>query len=581
MKKKLLSFILAICLMMPCALVLTACGGSKDPEHTHEYETTWSTSSTHHWYACKGDDCSEKKDNATHSFANYVCSVCGYQDTSVPPVLQTATESFTGAKATFAKTTYKDALGNVTTMEKLLDAQIDVLAQDLLYRLTYVYGYNNDNHNKTTEAKQLKTLDSNGAESDTYAYNGKNAVVDRTKLLQSTSVTHDSTHTLTNLDLSCLDCYQITMEDTSSIEDSDSLLYEKRAISFAGAIEGRYAKLDIDELDASPDENYAWNWYDSATLTNTTYLNYSKAYKNNLKMAIAEMLSNKTTLTGQYDKSNYDEMLTSIKSLGYFSSNKETLIKFIKEEIVGGEITVNAETYSLVSFDDKIYDYWNMGEGYIVKNNFKNKAPYDDSDPDEGTESTFTSEQIAYSPRLYKGYSIVVPAIVEQALANTFEGTTTSLYPKMTRTAVKTTDSATGFSEELPYNSLTIKPKAGTKATKLVVSFQGVADSIGKTISVNYAVQIGTNVASATKQVELSATATEVEFDLNSLMNSASFSAYNGNDVVCEDGIVYAVNEFDGDQLADTDGTSYIKLNFSGLDGESMKIELKGLYDKV
>ena len=76
MKKKLLSFILAICLIMPCALFLSACGNNPpdDPPHTHNWSTTWSRNSSEHWLTCDG--CDEKKDKANHD--GDICSVCGY-----------------------------------------------------------------------------------------------------------------------------------------------------------------------------------------------------------------------------------------------------------------------------------------------------------------------------------------------------------------------------------------------------------------------------------------------------------------------------------------------------------------------
>lgn len=76
-KKKLLSFILAICLLIPCSLVLTACGNNPpDNPHTHNWAITWSTSSTEHWYKCDG--CDDTKDKGSHSLEDGVCSVCGY-----------------------------------------------------------------------------------------------------------------------------------------------------------------------------------------------------------------------------------------------------------------------------------------------------------------------------------------------------------------------------------------------------------------------------------------------------------------------------------------------------------------------
>ena len=81
--KKLLTFMLAL-LVLPCALILTACGG--DPPHTHNWSSMFSSNDSTHWLTCDG--CSEKKDEGTHTYIDDVCSVCGWikshQHTFVP-----------------------------------------------------------------------------------------------------------------------------------------------------------------------------------------------------------------------------------------------------------------------------------------------------------------------------------------------------------------------------------------------------------------------------------------------------------------------------------------------------------------
>lgn len=74
MKRK-LSFVLAICLIIPCAFALTACG-SNPPSHTHNWDTIYTYNATHHWLTCDG--CDEKKDKSIHTFVSKTCSVCGY-----------------------------------------------------------------------------------------------------------------------------------------------------------------------------------------------------------------------------------------------------------------------------------------------------------------------------------------------------------------------------------------------------------------------------------------------------------------------------------------------------------------------
>ena len=88
MKKKLLSFLLAICLIMPCALFLSACGNNPpdDTPHTHNWSSMFSSNGSTHWLTCDG--CSEKKDEGAHTYIDDVCSVCGWmnnhQHTFVP-----------------------------------------------------------------------------------------------------------------------------------------------------------------------------------------------------------------------------------------------------------------------------------------------------------------------------------------------------------------------------------------------------------------------------------------------------------------------------------------------------------------
>lgn len=52
--------------------------------HVHQFETTWSSDDYSHWHACNG--CSEKKDQADHSYEDGCdadCSLCGHTRTAV------------------------------------------------------------------------------------------------------------------------------------------------------------------------------------------------------------------------------------------------------------------------------------------------------------------------------------------------------------------------------------------------------------------------------------------------------------------------------------------------------------------
>lgn len=458
------------------------------------------------------------------------------------PVLQSAANSFTGAKATYAKSRYLDANGVETTFENLLDTQIDVLAQDLLYRLTYIYGSQNETNDNRT-GNSIKTFE--------YSYGGAAAKSKVENMISNVSESFDS---VTEINLNNVADTRKEFQKSLTIVDGDNYLNSITELKIVGAIEGynsEIVEVRAPRFTFDKNESYAWEM----SCESSTYENMLAAYKNEIKLGIAKILGASQTAT-EYSVN----LLSGINKLGYFENHKQAIVNYVLNNVIGA---------TQVAADNSYYNMWvNDYNGLI--NDETLTAVY----------STATIDEKA--PLLYKGYSIVVPAIVEQALANTFDGTTTSLYPKMTRTAVKTTNTATGFSEELPYETLTIKPKTGAKATKLVVSFQGVGTSIGKTITVKYTVQIGSNSASSQKQVTLASTATEVEFDLHSLMNSAAFSAYNGRDYAVTDGVAFQTEgEFTNGELTNTDGTSYIKLNISGLNGKSMKVTLNGLYDKV
>ena len=76
------------------------CGLTLTPKlnHTHKYETKWSSNDAGHWYACSG--CQEEKDYAKHVFDNACdpdCNVCGYR---------------TGAEHDFGNTMESDESGH-------------------------------------------------------------------------------------------------------------------------------------------------------------------------------------------------------------------------------------------------------------------------------------------------------------------------------------------------------------------------------------------------------------------------------------------------------------------------------------
>lgn len=80
MKKKILSLILSLCLIIPCGL-LTAC------EHKHTYSEEWTTNATHHWKAATCEHEEEKSDYGEHVYTDAndtTCNTCSYEREVVP-----------------------------------------------------------------------------------------------------------------------------------------------------------------------------------------------------------------------------------------------------------------------------------------------------------------------------------------------------------------------------------------------------------------------------------------------------------------------------------------------------------------
>lgn len=84
MKKKFLTMLSLILMIVPCVFLLTACVGST--QHTHESGYTWISNTTHHWKECVEEDCGIKFSYSQHNWDQTTnkCTVCEriYQNNS-------------------------------------------------------------------------------------------------------------------------------------------------------------------------------------------------------------------------------------------------------------------------------------------------------------------------------------------------------------------------------------------------------------------------------------------------------------------------------------------------------------------
>ena len=519
-------------------------GGNNPPSIEHSQHTygDWQYNNTEHWKKCTHAGCDAEEGRASHQYGNgYICDICGYVNESLKPgEPQSMSTYFSGMKTTSTRTNIVDADKSSKTFDEVLDRQLDVLAQDILYRLTYVYGYNETTHNRTENAKNTLL---NGASA--FSYNGNNAVVDSNKLLSSSQ----SVNELTSVNISAINDFQKSV----IVNDGVNYLDSSAVMNLTGAMEGRnlqikkigsYSLLDADtKLDP-------WVWTNG--LTSTTYSSFAtKSNINKMKMAIAQVLAN-TTVDGNYTVTAYNNALAKIDALGFSNFDSTKLVKFIKSSVIGD---------TLVNKDDEYANIITTNYNGIVNDNSLSKM---------NSDMIFNSNISTDSPRLYKGYSMVVPAIVKQALNNTFEGTTQTIYPSMSRYA--TDYSSNVFTTSTSnFDSIVLSPRANTPATKLVVKIEGTGNNVELTIgcSVN-----GTSASSNQKKVRLSASGETVEFDLHSYSTIGSYSGSTEKDTSVD---LFANNQ---SVINSTDGSNYIKLVFTNPSNAMFRVTFTGYYNK-
>ncbi len=539
-KKKFLSAMLACLMLAPCAAGFASCdnggNGGGNGENTEPTYGDWQFNDTEHWRERTVYD-EEQRGEHTYGADGYTCTVCGYENEAKKPAQkQNAADYFGGMKVSYAREKIVDADGTAKSFNEILDRQIDLLAQDILYRLTYVYGYNQTTHNRTQNAKfTLKNGENN------FTYQGNNAVVNSNTLL---AAKQDSVTELTSVNIADINDFQKSI----IVIQKKNYMLQYNALNLSGAIEGRYLRLEEDvsaaTLVSTADENMKWGWYFNG---NSTYSEF--ATKNNIdkmKMAIAQVAANKAA-DGNYSEAAYNTALAEIGALGFDGFDSAKLVKFIKSNVIGD---------SLVNKDDEYAS--------TIKTEY-NGIIDDNSLVEIDGKTTFTSNIATDSPRLYKGYSMVLPAIVSQAIGNTFENTTQKIYPAMNRYAVQSFENLNGAETARNYNSIVLMPKTEISATKLAIKIKGASN-----------VSVKCEINGEAVQVTASSDGELLLIDLHAF--TKKIGAYNGG----------KENDFTLDLFGNSgagaaginNGAHYIKLIFENPNGGKFSVEIDGYYNK-
>lgn len=538
-KKKFLSAMLACLMLSPCAAGFASCdnggNGGGNGENTEPTYGDWQFNDTEHWRERTVYD-EEERGEHIYGADGYTCTVCGYENEAKKPAQkQNAADYFGGMKVSYAREKIVDADGTAKSFNEISDRQFDLLAQDILYRLTYVYGYNQTAHNRTQNAKY--TL-KNG-END-FSYQGNNAAVDSNKLLAASQTATE----LTSVNIADINDFQKSVQAVNS----NNYLLDAATINFVGAIEGRYMVVrksgSSKMLNSAKTDNCAWSWYQDGASTYSEFA--TKNNINKMKMAIAQVAANKAA-DGNYSEAAYNTVLAEIGALGFDGFDSAKLVKFIKSNVIGD---------SLVNKDDEYAS--------TIKTEY-NGIIDDNSLVEIDGKTTFTSNIATDSPRLYKGYSMVLPAIVSQAIGNTFENTTQKIYPAMNRYAVQSFENLNGAETARNYNSIVLMSKTEISATKLAIKIKGASNVSVKCEINGEAVQV-----SAVNDGEL------LLIDLHAF--TGKIGAYNGGKE--NDTSLDLFGNSGAGAAGINNGGNYIKLIFENPNGGKFSVEIDGYYNK-
>ncbi len=556
-KKKLLSFVLAALMLVPCMAALTACEGGP-AGHTHTWEEKYSYDSWSHWKKCT--QCSETTQKEDHTYDVDTCKVCGYVDTSKSPAKKKEmSKYFSGVKATYEKESFIDSDGQPREFKDLVDRQIDVLAQDILTRLYYVYGDHRTKTGSYVWGYPFPLFDLNGNESDKiYRYHesptstGTTANADSLNMLAKLdadfygAALYEGTAALTEVKIDDLSDYQKSL----LIKDSNKNIFANTSFfNQIGAATGQNMKVDKDGLDKSLVADTSKQWIIS-DLSVDNDKGANETAKNALKLAIAQ------ELTDEPDNPEYDLLIKLIEKkigkLGYDSTFAEKLVNIINEKVIGS---------GLVDKDNEYYD--------IIKNQHEGKINAD-------TVKAMNDESAGYSetnsPRLYKGYKVIVKQIVKSALENKFYNSEVSLYPAFSKKAVDYTTDAAGFAEARRYETMTLIPKANTDYTKLAVKIKGV--DVGGDAALSFDVQINDS-QEYHKRISLTNEEQVLEIDLSEYGSRTPFEAYLGNKTADTNN-----NIFVNSVVEDFDEKNFIKITFDNRSNAKFIVTFDGYYDK-
>ena len=548
---------------------------STSEQHVHTYDEDYAYNDIYHFKECK--ECHEIAFKEMHEFDQGMCTICHYIDENLlPKDLVPMKKYFNNAKYSYDRNDYVyDESDNQVEFNSLLDRQINIFTQDIMYRLSYVYGSDGTTHNRVKDSVfELKKDETNP-----YTYDSKVASVKGNAILTSLEM-NDGNEDLSSALINDVKYFQNSI---SLVDTEKNCLLSSKALDLSGAIEGRNMRVikNGDSYLLDYNINTSAQWVFGSWLKDSTYHSFANMRNfNSFKMAMAQIMANEKVVNGAYEKNEYNKLLDKIDNTQIDIKYKDALINFIKNYVIGIDLILCDDNYGAIL--NNTYD------GLISKGNL-----------DKINKTTlFNSFNVSVdSLRLYKGYSIVLPSLVTQALSNSFDILNTNpLYPYLSRNNVEVKGIEEQKIEYANFKSVVLIPSLKLEETPLneivliVQTTNKYLDRLDLTeenpfqeITVNATYVINDNILGTdSKKVKLSYDETNqvLIFDVNSFTNGAAFTKYQGSKKDNSNNKLFTNNSgFIGTGNADYDSGSYIKFSFENETKNPFSIYFNGYYE--
>lgn len=319
--------------------------------------------------------------------------------------------------------------GALTNFNELLERQIDVLANDILYRLVAVYGAGANTTNNISGNEKAYLINNNITLSP-YSYNSLNAYISNYNLIKPSSEIYlgipvykydDGTEiTTSNMKINHASSYARELYTGNWTNYSDHLL----TLHFknTNAINGGYYWDEVAGFNTVFNNNLNWNWdYENLNINEDTstaevHSEYKSEYLEVFKTEIANILAGTNNL-------EFEQAVNEIEYLGFKKADREKISQFVMDSIIG-ESQVKLDNYIFDNILNKLTDYnvSNINDDKEELETASENADFDEFNLVFNHEEEETYWLKKHMWHYFKAYNILVPEMLDRAFSNSFGG---------------------------------------------------------------------------------------------------------------------------------------------------------------